>query len=481
MLNRTPIKMSIQLALVGVISMMFAACSTNPVTGRSQFVLVSPDQELAMGRNYHPNLVNMYDGEYRDPKLQRYLEYITLRLHRCSHRSEMPMRFTMLNTSVINAFAIPGHVYCTRGLLAEFDNEAQFAAVMGHELGHVAALHSAARMTTQMLVGLGGMALGAALGDSGDADLYLTAGLIGAQFFQLSYSREQEHQADRLGAYYMALAGWDPREAVAAQILIQSLSSSQPSFFGKYLSTHPPTNERIPEIHSLISEKRLLDGEFIQGDGIFKERWDRRLAGLREVNLAFEPYDKGIEKLREGEFNAALDLAQQAIEKAPEQPPFYRLKGDALLGLERYESARAALNDALERDPEYVLANISLGRLAMAQERHAEAERQFQTALQGFPNSAQALWGMGQACFAQNKYRQAVPALEQLVQMTGNRLPQANYLLAVSYDRLSRHLQAFEQYRAALVGGLEGDAKAVAERRHRELREQLQPSEQQQS
>lgn len=460
---------------------MLAACSTNPVTGRSQFMLVSPDQELAMGREYHPNLVNMYDGEYRDPELQRYLENITLRLHKCSHRPNIPMRFTILNTSVINAFSIPGHVYCTRGLLAEFDNEAQFAAVMGHELGHVAALHSATRMTTQMLVGLGGMAVGAALGDRSDADLYLTAGLIGAQFFQLSYSREQEHQADRLGAYYMALAGWDPREAISAQILIQSLSSSRPSFFGKYLSTHPPTNERIAEIHSLISEKRLLDGDFIQGDGIFKERWDRRMAGLREVNLAFQPYDKGVEKLREGDFSAALSLAEQAIEKASDQAPFHRLKGDALIGLERYEPARAALNTALEHDRQYVLANISLGRLEMAQARHTEAERQFAIALNGYPNSAQALWGMGQACVAQNKYRQAIPPLEQLVRMTGNRLPQANYLLAVSYDRLSRNREALEQYRAALAGGLEGDAKNVAERRRQELSEQLQPKEQAES
>ena len=92
-----------------------------------------------MGNAYHPDIVFMYDGEYIDPELKQYLGSIVVRLNEVSHRSEMSVDFTVLNTSMINAFAIPGHVYATRGFLAELQNEAQFAAVMGHELAHVEA------------------------------------------------------------------------------------------------------------------------------------------------------------------------------------------------------------------------------------------------------------------------------------------------------------------------------------------------------
>jgi predicted Zn-dependent protease len=118
-------------------------CRTSPVTGGLEFNIVSAAEEQSMGDQLHPDIIFMYDGEYLDPELKRYLGTIVQRLGWCTHRPEMHPDFTLVNSSVINAFAIPGHVYATRGFVARIQNEGQFAAVMGHELAHVAAGHSA--------------------------------------------------------------------------------------------------------------------------------------------------------------------------------------------------------------------------------------------------------------------------------------------------------------------------------------------------
>jgi beta-barrel assembly-enhancing protease len=131
-----------------------AGCATNPVTGQSQLMLVSEAQEIDMGRKLYPNALWQGEGgggEYRDGKLKAYLKDIVVNIHRVSHRPGLPIDFAIQNSSVPNAWAIPGHVVITRGLLAGLDNEAEFTFVMGHEMGHVAARHSASQMSYGML------------------------------------------------------------------------------------------------------------------------------------------------------------------------------------------------------------------------------------------------------------------------------------------------------------------------------------------
>ncbi len=462
------------IVLWAALCLVAAGCRTNPVTGRWEMMLFSPERELAMGDDYHPSIIFMYGGEHQDAELKLYLGTIVRRLHECSHRPQMRTDFTVLNASVLNAFATPGHVYATRGFLAQLQNEAQFAAVMGHELGHVAAGHSAKSMSNQLLIGIGLGAAGVALGESVAARGVMTAGQLSVALLGLSYSREQERQADRLGAYYMALAGWDPREAISMQRLLDSLNQRKETVLDRYLSTHPPTASRIAEIESVIRQKRLTDGGYVQGGGIYAERWNRRLAALMAVSEAYEPYDKGNEHLARRQYEKALEAAGEAIGMSPRQAPFHRLKGDALLGLGRLAGARVAYKESLRLDPRYVPANIGLGQLALRQERHAEAERQFAVAAHGFPLSAFAHWGLGFARAKLDKYAEAIAPL-QTAAAAFDREPIVFYVLAVCYEETGQYSKAYEAYRRALSLGLEGGQRRHAQERLLVLRPLLGP------
>ncbi len=155
--------LTLTLACVALVAAL-TGCQVNPVTGQQQLNFISRQQALSLGDEQHPRVVNSHNGRMDLPELNRYLTDIVKRLHRNSHTPDMPVDFTLLNSSVVNAFALPGHVYATRGFVAKVDNEAQFAAVMGHELAHVSAGHVAQQMSRQTLSSLGLSLAGAALG-----------------------------------------------------------------------------------------------------------------------------------------------------------------------------------------------------------------------------------------------------------------------------------------------------------------------------
>jgi predicted Zn-dependent protease len=445
-----------------------AGCRVNPVTGRSELVLVSETEEVAIGYQAHPDVIFMYDGEYHDRELNRYLGTIVMRLHAVSHRPQFPMEFTMLSTSVVNAFATPGHVYATRGFLARLENEAQFAAAMGHEFAHVAAGHTAKQMTQSMLTGLVLGVADYAAGSSLAGQVATNAGQVGVTLLGLSYSREQELQADRVGAYYMALAGWDPRQAVRIQELLESLSKRKEAVLDRYLSTHPPGEDRRAEIEAVIDEKGLLSGGFIQGDGLFTERWTRHLSGLREVDKAFAPYERGIKLLADGKPGEALAAADGAIGMNGDQAQFHRLRGDALLGLKRYGDAETAYRRSLAADPRYVPANIGLGKLYQKTGQRDKAESEFAVAVHGWPDGLEGYYGLGLARLSQERYEDALQPLAAVAQAApGN--PQVLYALASCYDRTGRPAEARAAYRQALSAGLAGTEKSQAEQRLRSL------------
>ena len=147
-----------------------------------------------------------------------------MRIHSVSHRPSLPVDFAVQNSSVPNAWAIPGHVVITRGLLAGLDNEAEFAFVLGHEMGHVAARHSAQHMTYSVLQQIGLGAAGLALSGTEYADLALGVGAVGSSLLLLKYSRDDELEADRLGIEYLARLGYDPDNAVSAHRNLEKIS-----------------------------------------------------------------------------------------------------------------------------------------------------------------------------------------------------------------------------------------------------------------
>jgi predicted Zn-dependent protease len=236
------------------------ACTrvVNPATGQTEFTAMSPTQELKVGQQQHPQILQQFGGAYQDPKLQAYVTAIGNQLKTVSELPKLDFTFTLLNSDVVNAFALPGgYVYITRGLLALADNEAEFAGVMAHEIGHVTARHSAQRYS-RGVVAQGGVVIGSVLagilGGAAAADLAQQAGGVGAQAYLAGYSRDQEFQADELGVRYLARAGYDPTAMASFLEKLQQNDTLARKLAGRedgpdpassWFATHPRTPDRV--------------------------------------------------------------------------------------------------------------------------------------------------------------------------------------------------------------------------------------------
>lgn len=275
-------------------ALLASGCATveNPVTGRAERTVMDVPTEIAEGRKAHPQILAEY-GRVEDPKLQAYVDQLGQRLAKQSHRPELEWHFTVLDSPEVNAFALPGgYIYVTRGLMAYMESEADLAGVIGHEIGHVTARHSAQRATRQQTAGLGVLAagiLGAVLegrGVSGAGELASQVSQGVAAGYIASYSREQELQADRLGAEYLAATRYDPQNMVAVIRMLQDqerfaqdtarAQGRTPSEGGHWLDTHPPSEQRLREI--------TANARRFQGAGGYqdpaRERYLRTIAGM---------------------------------------------------------------------------------------------------------------------------------------------------------------------------------------------------------
>ncbi|MBO6633758.1 MAG: M48 family metalloprotease [Parvibaculum sp.] len=231
--------------------LVLAACTTNPATGERQIApLMSSAQEAKAGAEAHPKILKAYGGAYEDEKLGAYVAGVTARIVRATNQPSSPYRVTVLDSPIVNAFALPGgYVYVTRGLMALVNDEAELAGVIGHEIGHVAARHSAQRQTAAIGTSVLGAVLGAVVGSNA---VNQVVGL-GGQGFLASYSRDQEYEADMLGVRYLANAGYDPYAAadflnsMNAQDQLESkmAGAAHDASQSNWLSSHPATPERV--------------------------------------------------------------------------------------------------------------------------------------------------------------------------------------------------------------------------------------------
>lgn len=239
-------------------------CSTNPATGRRSLTLLSWDQERSLGAEAAPQMAQEFGGEVADEQLRAFTRRVggSMIPHIESGVPELDWEFVMLDSDVINAFALPGgKVYITRELASRMTNEAQFAAVIGHEIGHVTARHGNQRISSQIgfNVLLAGLAIGVGVSDQDSSfrrygEVGLPALAIGGNLVLLSYGRNEELEADMLGVRYMTGAGYDPIGALQVQELLGSLAGGERP--PEFLSTHPHSETRIDAIN------RLLRGEY---------------------------------------------------------------------------------------------------------------------------------------------------------------------------------------------------------------------------
>lgn len=252
-----------RLMLTGLLALPLGApltgCETNPATGEMQFNTLSREQEIAIGNEAAPQLTQEYGGEVSNAQLQRYLDNVGMAMvpHTEGDYASLPWEFTLLDSDVINAFALPGgKVFISRGLAARFNNEAQLASVVGHEIGHVTARHVNERMSRQMGVELLAGLVGAAAGGAESALLReAVPALVGTagQGYLLKFGREQELEADNLGIRYMTRAGWDPRGSLQAMQVLADLDTGNAP--PEFLSTHPYASTRVEQIQEWLQNE----------------------------------------------------------------------------------------------------------------------------------------------------------------------------------------------------------------------------------
>jgi predicted Zn-dependent protease len=235
-----------------------SGCHTNPATGQTIFAPVSSSQVAAMGAQAAPQLAAEFGGAVPNTQLQAYVSEIGQRLAKQTE-GEFPglqWEFTLLNSPVINAFALPGgKVFMTRGLAEKMTNEAQLAGVLGHEVGHVTAEHIARRIGQQQLFSIGKSVAGVAVQSAGESagaagQLLMPALDVGGQLTLLKFGRDEESQADYLGMRYMSRLGYDPRAQLTVMEILKAEAGGgrQPEF----LSTHPMPQTRIDRIQQLL-------------------------------------------------------------------------------------------------------------------------------------------------------------------------------------------------------------------------------------
>ncbi len=307
---------------------------------------MSEKQEIAMGQQSDPEIVSFF-GIYDDPELQRFIQEKGQQMAKISHRSGLNYEFKIVDSPVVNAFAVPGgYVYFTRGILAHFNNEAEFAGVLGHEIGHITARHSAKQYSKQMLAQVGliaGMVLSPEFGQFAEA-----AGQ-GVGLLFLKYGRDAERQSDRLGVEYSTKIGYDAQEMAGFFNTLDRMRGPEgteetPTF----LSTHPDPQDRNQTVQQLATEwQQKVKGTKFQ---VNRESYLRMIDGIvygedpkqgfLENNIFYHPVLKFRFPVPNG----------WTFQNTPQQVQMAHKEGKAmmLLQLAKGESLEAAANAVLE-------------------------------------------------------------------------------------------------------------------------------------
>ncbi|MDA0705044.1 MAG: M48 family metalloprotease [Proteobacteria bacterium] len=334
-----------------------SACAVNPVTGDRQFMTVSPGEDLALGAQNYAPMVQSQGGAYDvDPALTAYVQSVGQRLAAVSDVA-LPYEFTVLNSSVPNAWALPGgKIAINRGLLTEMGSEAELAAVLGHEITHAAARHSAQQISRgQLLQGLV-LATSVVTSDSSYGDLAVGGTGVAAQLISTKYGREAELESDKYGMQYMSKAGYDPQGAVTLQETFVRLSEGRnQDWLSGLFASHPPSQERVNANRDRI---RNLPAGGTLGVEAYRAAMQNTLA----AKSAYDAYDEGRKALSEKKNAEALALADKAIGSFAAEANFHALRGDVRLMNKEYDMAVTNYDRAISRRGNFFYYPLQRGR-----------------------------------------------------------------------------------------------------------------------
>lgn len=290
----------------------FAGCAMDPVTGKKQLMMVSEQQEVAIDQKYSPFQFSSDYGITRHKGINGYMSKVGKSLLPNVHRPGMPYNFQCVNAAYINAYAFPGgSIAVTRGILLEMDNEAQLAALLGHELGHVNARHSAEQMSKSQLSSLlvQGATIAAATQGTGLGRLTQQLGMLGQGLLLSRYSRDNEREADALGNQYMVQAGYSSRGFVGLMEMLDSLHKGKENASQVLFSTHPMSSERLSSARQRM--RSIYHGS--AKNTLYRDRYMDRIAHLRKKKKGIKLLQDGEKHLRKKELSHARNAFKQSV------------------------------------------------------------------------------------------------------------------------------------------------------------------------
>ncbi len=400
---------------ISVLAWSLTGCVVNPVTGKSQISLMSPEQEVAAGAQNYVPAQQSQGGQYVvDPGLTTYVQKVGKKLAAVSDRPDLPYEFVVLNNDVPNAWAMPGgKLAINRGLLVYLQDEAQLAAVMGHEIVHAAARHGAQQQTQNVLMGAGVLIAGVAIAEKKPEYGALGVGAlaVGSQAWQAKYGRDHELQSDEVGMKYMAKAGYDAQAAVELQEIFVKLSQGRNSGFIEGLfASHPPSQERVA--------RNRANAAKYPGGVRNKEAFQRAMAQVTKDQKAYANYQKAQKLAGEKKYIDAMSYVEQSIAQQPKENLFWEMKGQLLLQQDKTSDAVAALDRAVQANPQYFkpyvfrgIAYSQLGKNDMAEKDLLVSQRYLPTQI--------AAYYLGEVNMAKGNRAQAAQYYQQAAQGGG--------------------------------------------------------------
>ncbi len=376
-------------AIVTVATVSVSACSTNPVTGKSDLLLVDESWELNVGKQNYLPLRQSQGGDYVvDPGVAQYVRNVGNRLAAKSDR-KLPYEFNVINDSVPNAWALPGgKISINRGLLVELKNEAELAAVLGHEIVHAAAKHGARGQSRGVL--LQGAVVAATL--AGNHNGYGQAAQFGAglaaQLTNSKYGRNAELESDFYGMQYMARAGYNPQGAVDLQRTFLRLSEGRRSdFISGLFASHPPSQERVEK--NIATAKSLP----VNGD-LGAARYQAAMRRLQKTKAAYDLFDDAQKDLQNKNTAAALSKVNRAIQIEPQEGHFHSFLGDIERSKGNNRAARKYYDKAVSLNKSFYYYRVRRAQVNQLLGSDARAKSDYEYSMTLLP-SAEAQFGLG--------------------------------------------------------------------------------------
>lgn len=351
-------------------------CATNPVTGKNQLMLVSEEEEIKVDKQNSPHQFSSDYGVLQDKSLNRYIERIGKDMAGRTHRPGMPYLFCGVNATYVNAYAFPGgSIACTRGILLSLENEAELAALLGHELGHVNARHTARQMSKGMVVQtvVGGLAAAAGTQGAAYGKLAGTLGMAGAGALLASYSRDNEREADSLGMEYMVKSGYGTPGFVGLMDMLKSMSKHKPGYADLLFSTHPMSDER----YNTAVKTANSDYKDAAKRPLHKDRYMDNIAGLRSIEGAIKNMQKADQALAGKKFGETERFLGDALRQAPEDYAGLLMMAKCKMIQEKWDEGRRYAEKAQRVYPGEAQSYLLTGFMNLQQKKYSIAFRDF--------------------------------------------------------------------------------------------------------